>query len=80
MAETAISPLILQENLSPPPRVGLDPPDISLVAIRARKPKLDADEASTLRRSTPRIETIGCAPRNVNGTVILCADAMTDSH
>ncbi|MFI5165190.1 MAG: excinuclease ABC subunit UvrB [Thermoanaerobaculales bacterium] len=54
-------------------REGLDLPEVSLVAI------LDADKEGYLRSSTSLIQTIGRAARNVNGTVILYADHMTDS-
>ena len=54
-------------------REGLDLPEVSLVAI------LDADKEGYLRSSTSLIQTIGRAARNVNGTVILYADQMTDS-
>ena len=54
-------------------REGLDLPEVSLVAI------LDADKEGYLRSSTSLIQTIGRAARNVNGTVILYADRMTDS-
>jgi len=54
-------------------REGLDLPEVSLVAI------LDADKEGYLRSSTSLIQTIGRAARNLNGTVILYADVMTDS-
>ncbi|HUK13805.1 MAG TPA: helicase-related protein, partial [Thermoanaerobaculaceae bacterium] len=54
-------------------REGLDLPEVSLVAI------LDADKEGYLRSATSLIQTIGRAARNVNGTVILYADRMTDS-
>ena len=54
-------------------REGLDLPEVSLVAI------LDADKEGYLRSSTSLIQTIGRAARNLNGTVILYADRMTDS-
>ena len=54
-------------------REGLDLPEVSLVAI------LDADKEGYLRSSTSLIQTIGRAARNLNGTVILNADVMTDS-
>jgi excinuclease ABC subunit B len=54
-------------------REGLDLPEVSLVAI------LDADKEGFLRSDRSLIQTIGRAARNVNGTVILYADAMTDS-
>lgn len=52
-------------------REGLDLPEVSLVCI------LDADKAGFLRSPTSLIQTIGRAARNVNGRVILYADAMT---
>ena len=54
-------------------REGLDIPECSLVAI------LDADKEGFLRSKTSLIQTIGRAARNVNGRVILYADAETDS-
>lgn len=54
-------------------REGLDIPEVSLVAI------LDADKEGFLRSETSLIQTIGRAARNVNGTVIMYADVMTDS-
>jgi excinuclease ABC subunit B len=54
-------------------REGLDLPEVSLVAI------LDADKEGFLRSSTSLIQTFGRAARNVDGTAILYADAMTDS-
>jgi excinuclease ABC subunit B len=54
-------------------REGLDLPEVSLVAI------LDADKEGFLRSGTALIQTIGRAARNVNGTVIMYADKMTDS-
>ncbi len=54
-------------------REGLDLPEVSLVAI------LDADKEGFLRSETSLIQTIGRAARNVNATVILYADTMTDS-
>jgi len=54
-------------------REGLDLPEVSLVAI------LDADKEGYLRSSRSLIQTIGRAARNVNGTVIMYADAITDS-
>jgi excinuclease ABC subunit B len=54
-------------------REGLDLPEVSLVAI------LDADKEGYLRSARSLIQTIGRAARNVNGTVILYADAITDS-
>ncbi len=54
-------------------REGLDIPEVSLVAI------LDADKEGFLRARRSLIQTIGRAARNVNGTVILYADKVTDS-
>jgi len=54
-------------------REGLDLPEVSLVAI------LDADKEGFLRSDRSLIQTIGRAARNVNGTVILYADRVTDS-
>ncbi len=54
-------------------REGLDIPEVSLVGI------LDADKEGFLRSARSLIQTIGRAARNVNGTVILYADQMTDS-
>lgn len=54
-------------------REGLDLPEVSLVAI------LDADKEGFLRSDTSLIQTIGRAARNVNGTVIMYADQITDS-
>jgi excinuclease ABC subunit B len=54
-------------------REGLDLPEVSLVAI------LDADKEGFLRSETSLIQTIGRAARNVEGTVIMYADQVTDS-
>ena len=54
-------------------REGLDIPEVSLVAI------LDADKEGFLRSERSIIQTCGRAARNVNGTVILYADQITDS-
>ncbi|HEX2945017.1 MAG TPA: excinuclease ABC subunit UvrB [Clostridia bacterium] len=54
-------------------REGLDLPEVTLVAI------LDADKEGFLRSETSLIQTIGRAARNVEGTVIMYADTMTDS-
>ncbi|MFN7966122.1 MAG: excinuclease ABC subunit UvrB [Acidobacteriota bacterium] len=54
-------------------REGLDLPEVSLVAV------LDADKEGFLRSATSLIQTMGRAARNVNGTVILYADRVTDS-
>ncbi len=52
-------------------REGLDLPEVELVAI------LDADKEGFLRSETALIQTIGRAARNINGRVILYADALT---
>ena len=54
-------------------REGLDIPEVSLVGI------LDADKEGFLRSARSLIQTIGRAARNVNGTVLLYADTITDS-
>jgi len=54
-------------------REGLDLPEVSLVAI------LDADKEGFLRSETSLIQTIGRAARNVEGTVIMYADVVTES-
>ena len=54
-------------------REGLDIPEVSLVAI------LDADKEGFLRSETSLVQTIGRAARNVDGTVLMYADAITDS-
>jgi excinuclease ABC subunit B len=54
-------------------REGLDLPEVSLVAI------LDADKEGFLRSAGSLIQTAGRAARNVNGRVIMYADAVTDS-
>jgi excinuclease ABC subunit B len=54
-------------------REGLDIPECSLVGI------LDADKEGFLRSQTSLIQTIGRAARNLDGTVILYADRLTDS-
>ena len=54
-------------------REGLDIPEVSLVAI------LDADKEGFLRNFTSLIQTFGRASRNVNGSVIMYADRITDS-
>ncbi len=54
-------------------REGLDLPEVSLVAI------LDADKEGYLRSARSLIQTIGRAARNLNGKVIMYADAMTNS-
>jgi excinuclease ABC subunit B len=54
-------------------REGLDIPECALVAI------LDADKEGFLRSETSLVQTIGRAARNVDGRVILYADAITGS-
>lgn len=54
-------------------REGLDMPEVSLVAI------LDADKEGFLRSDTSLIQIMGRAARNVEGTVIMYADKVTDS-
>jgi excinuclease ABC subunit B len=54
-------------------REGLDIPEVTLVAI------LDADKEGFLRSTRSLIQTIGRAARNVEGSVILYADAETNS-
>jgi excinuclease ABC subunit B len=54
-------------------REGLDIPECALVAI------LDADKEGFLRSETSLIQTIGRAARNIDGRVILYADAATGS-
>lgn len=54
-------------------REGLDLPEVSLVAI------LDADKEGFLRNERSLVQTVGRAARNVNGTVIMYADRMTNS-
>jgi len=54
-------------------REGLDLPEVSLVAI------LDADKEGFLRSAGSLIQTSGRAARNVNGRVIMYADAETNS-
>ncbi len=54
-------------------REGLDLPEVSLVAI------LDADKEGFLRSARSLIQTIGRAARNLNGTVLMYGDKMTDS-
>ncbi len=54
-------------------REGLDLPEVSLVAI------LDADKEGFLRSAGALIQTSGRAARNVNGTVIMYADTVTES-
>ena len=54
-------------------REGLDLPEVSLVAI------LDADKEGFLRSAGSLIQTSGRAARNINGRVIMYAEAMTRS-
>jgi excinuclease ABC subunit B len=54
-------------------REGLDLPEVSLVAI------LDADKEGFLRSETSLVQTIGRAARNVDGAVVMYADAVTNS-
>ena len=54
-------------------REGLDLPEVSAVAI------LDADKEGFLRSETSLIQTIGRTARNVNATVFLYADVVTNS-
>ena len=54
-------------------REGLDLPEVSLVAI------LDADKEGFLRSHRSLTQTAGRAARNVNGTVIMYADKITES-
>ena len=54
-------------------REGLDLPEVSLVAI------LDADKEGFLRSHRSLTQTVGRAARNLNGTVIMYADNITDS-
>ncbi|HEU4984059.1 MAG TPA: helicase-related protein, partial [Nitrososphaera sp.] len=54
-------------------REGLDIPEVSLVAI------LDADKEGFLRNTTSLIQTFGRAARNLDGTVIMYSDRMTES-
>lgn len=54
-------------------REGLDIPEVSLVAI------MDGDKEGFLRSERSLIQTIGRAARNVDGTVIIYADHITES-
>jgi excinuclease ABC subunit B len=54
-------------------REGLDIPEVSLVAI------LDADKEGFLRNTTSLIQTFGRAARNLEGTVIMYSDRITQS-
>ena len=54
-------------------REGLDLPEVSAVAI------LDADKEGFLRSRTSLVQTIGRTARNINATVYLYADTVTES-
>ena len=54
-------------------REGLDLPEVAMVAI------LDADKEGFLRSETSLIQTIGRAARNIDGSVVMYADNVTDS-
>lgn len=54
-------------------REGLDLPEVSLVAI------IDADKEGFLRSRRSLTQTVGRAARNLNGTVIMYADKITES-
>ncbi|MFO7876388.1 MAG: excinuclease ABC subunit UvrB [Desulfovermiculus sp.] len=54
-------------------REGLDIPEVSLVAL------LDADKEGFLRSTRSLIQTIGRASRNVQGSVLMYADTITES-
>jgi excinuclease ABC subunit B len=54
-------------------REGLDLPEVSMVAI------LDADKEGFLRSETSLIQTIGRAARNVDGSVVMYADHVTEA-
>lgn len=54
-------------------REGLDLPEVSLVAI------IDADKEGFLRSHRSLTQTVGRAARNLNGTVIMYADKITES-
>ena len=54
-------------------REGIDLPEVSLVAI------LDADKEGFLRSQTSLIQIAGRAARNINSTVIMYADMITNS-
>lgn len=54
-------------------REGLDLPEVSFIGI------LDADKEGFLRSKSALIQTIGRCARNVNGTVVMYADRITDS-
>ena len=65
-----IYPVLVGVNLL---RVGLDLPEVSLVAI------LDADKEGFLRSARSLTQTAGRAARNVNGKVIMYAKTITQS-
>lgn len=54
-------------------REGLDIPEVSLVVI------LDADKEGFLRNTTSLIQTFGRAARNIDGSVVMFADNITNS-
>jgi len=54
-------------------REGLDLPEVALVAV------LDADKEGFLRSERSLVQTFGRAARNLEGTVLLYADRITDS-
>ncbi len=54
-------------------REGLDLPEVSLIAI------LDADKEGFLRSARSLIQVAGRAARNINGTVFMYADRISDS-
>ncbi len=54
-------------------REGLDLPEVSAVAI------LDADKEGFLRSQTSLVQTIGRTARNINATVFMYADTVTES-
>ena len=54
-------------------REGLDIPEVSLVII------LDADKEGFLRNNTSLVQTFGRAARNIDGTVLMYADKLTES-
>ncbi len=54
-------------------REGLDLPEVSFIGI------LDADKEGFLRSKSALIQTIGRCARNINGTVVMYADRLTDS-
>jgi excinuclease ABC subunit B len=54
-------------------REGLDIPEVGLVVI------LDADKEGFLRNTTSLVQTFGRASRNIDGTVIMYADSITES-